>query len=158
AKGLLSHDMTEGYVGWNVPSGSPMQNVGSRKETHYSTDMTGHYDTVTQIRPITNDAPTIQIFPLEDITELGRTVVHSIDLAQAPHYRYRLDYLLPAAQSSERKSATPIGPAPGPSASADDRKASLAAFNAAASNYRVHNGSPGNEKVIGRNNIGEITF
>jgi hypothetical protein len=158
AKALIAQDMTEGYVGWNVRSGSQPLKVGSSKVTNYSSDMVGHFDSVDPIRPITHDAPTIQIFPLEQVGIISRRHVNEIDLTVAPDYRYRLDYLLPSSQSFENKQATPIPPMPPSSATAAQRKAALDVFNNATAHYREHNGKPGKEKLIGRNNVCEITF
>lgn len=46
----------------------------------------------------------------------------------------------------------------GSSATPDQRKAALVTFNAATGHYREHNNSPYTQKLIGRNNISEITF
>lgn len=96
----------------------------------------------------THDKPTIKIFP-SDVP---------IALTQAPHYRYRLDYLLPEAQSTQPQQPNPVPPLPGTSASAADRQAALATFNAATGNYQAHNHNHGKEKLIGRNNVSELTF
>jgi hypothetical protein len=158
ANGIVARDMVEGYVGWNVPPGSVSYHVGFSKVTYFSSDMTGKFTSVEQIRPITNDAPTIQIFPLVQIGITNRRVVNEIDLTVAPDYRYRLDYLLPSSYSYDVKFAPPIPPVPGPGATVADRKAALDVFNSATGHYREHNASAGAEKVIGRNNISELTF
>jgi hypothetical protein len=151
---LIKHDMTEGYVGWNVPQGAEPYGVGSRKITYGAAVGSG---TVSEnIRVITRLDPTIQIYPPLTV----KTVVTTeIDLTRVPDYRYRLDYLFPSAQSMENWfPADPLPPMPGPGATPDQRKAALQTFNAATADYRSHNNRPGNEKIIGRNNIGEITF
>jgi hypothetical protein len=156
---LIHEDMVEGYVGWNVQPGSPPYNVGSSKGTYHSPMVTQSF--VTKIRPITTVDPTIQIYPLVkfDFDRFGLTSVveDEIDLTVVPDYRYRLDYLVPSAQSVSNKTADPIPPMPG-GATADQRKAAMQIFNAATDHYREHNKSAGNQKLIGRNNIGEITF
>lgn len=149
---IVAKDMTEGYVGWNVPPGSKPYDVGSKKVTYFSLNAGS---LPVPIRPITHDAPTIQIFPLPSDSS---SVVDEIDLRIVPDYRYRLDYLLPSKQAWENKGAPPIGPMPSSGDTADRRKAALAVFNAATSHYREHNGSAGKEKLIGRNNISEVTF
>jgi hypothetical protein len=148
---LVAKDMTEGYVGWNVPPSSKPYDVGSKKVTYFSLNAGPLH---VPIRPITHDAPTIQIFPLPS----DSSSVVEIDLPIVPDYHYRLDYLLPSKQAWENKVATPIGPMPSSGDTADRRKAALDVFNAATSHYREHNGSAGKEKLIGRNNISEVTF
>jgi hypothetical protein len=156
---MIREDMSEGYVGWNVQLGSPPYNVGSSKSTYHSPTVTQSF--VNKIRPITTADPTIQIYPLLKFTfdsvGLVSLVQDEIDLTVVPDYRYRLDYLVPSAQSVSNKTADPIPPMPG-GATADERKAAMQTFNVATDHYREHNKSAGNQKLIGRNNIGEITF
>jgi len=143
---LINKDMSEGYVGWNVAPGAAAYKVGSQRIS------TLFYQPFSKdIRDITNGAPTIQIFPMSAQTS-------AINLTRAPDYRYRFDYLVPSAQSIDFGVAVQIGPAPGPGATADQRAAALKAFNAATANYRAHNTNAGPQKIIGRNNIGEITL
>jgi hypothetical protein len=103
-----------------------------------------------KIRKITNSDPTIQIFPVYG--------GDAIDLDLKPDYRYRLDYMLPEAQSFQIKTAPPIPPLLGSGATPDQRKAAMETFNAATGHYREHNRNPYKEQVIGRNNICEVTF
>jgi hypothetical protein len=146
---LIHKDMSEGYVGWNVAPGAAPYKVGSR-EVSTPAAKSGAIHSV-NIRDITNDAPTIQIYPMDK-------AVLAINLTRKPDYRYRFDYLEPSAQSMDFRVAVPIGPAPGPGATPDHRAAALQAFNAATANYRAHNQNAGPQKIIGRNNIGEITL
>lgn len=91
---LMFTDMIEGYAGWNLTSGQQISPAG-----------------VLQIDPsiqaplsdATHDKPTIKIFPS----------VVAIALTQAPHYRYRLDYLLPEAQFTQPQQPNPVPPLPG---------------------------------------------
>jgi hypothetical protein len=142
---LIFKDMSEGYVGWNVAPGAAPYKVGSQ---NFSTPISRYSK---DIRDITNDAPTIQIYPMSARTD-------AINLTRKPDYRYRFDYLEPSAQSIDFRVAVPIGPAPGPGATPSQRAAALQTFNAATANYRAHNQNAGTQKVIGRNNIGEITL
>jgi hypothetical protein len=153
AKGLIRKDMTEGYVGWNVLPNSTPYKVGSAKET-WQVGLSSYSVTI-DIRDITSDGPTIQVYPLD---QSFPRKVDEIDLTRIPDYRYRLDYILPSAQSSEFKFAERIPPMPGPGATPAQRQEAMKTFNEATANYRTHNNTPGREKVIGRNNIGELTF
>ncbi len=136
---LIFMDMTEGYVGWNLAPGQQIFPAGWLQ-----------VDSSVQapLPTATHDEPTVKIFP-SDVP---------IIIPRAPHYRYRLDYLLPEAQAIQPKQPNPVPPLPAASASAADRQAALATFNAATGNYRAHNQKPGRERLIGRNNISELTF
>ncbi len=157
-------DMTEGYVGWNVPRGIPPFTVGSAEYTSESKAQVGvdivvdTTDFKVSIRPISNDAPTIQIFPLYS---WGGLTQNSIDLVIPPHYRYRLDYLVPSSQARDPSVLPNVTLPPLPAAGGtnpEDRKKAIEVFKEATGYYREHNKKAGAEKLIGRNNIGEITF
>jgi hypothetical protein len=156
ARGLINKDMTEGYVGWNV-QGSALNGVGFREVTVTSSSRVGFVHGVDRIRAITKDAPTIQVYPLDTI-HIKHVKVDAINLTQRPDYRYRLDYLVPSAQSSAPVPASPIPPMPGPGATPEKRKAAMQTINAAADSYRAHNSGAGTQNIIGRNNISEITL
>jgi hypothetical protein len=136
---LIFTDMTEGYVGWNLATGQHISPAG-----FFQIDAS----IMAPLSAVTHGEPTIKIFP-SDVPVI---------LTQAPHYRYRLDYLLPEAQSTQPKQPNPIPPLLGTGTSDAQRKAALATFNAATGNYRAHNQNPGREELIGRNNISELTF
>ena len=140
---VINQDMTEGYVGWNVPQNSSGFDVGTFNLFDTDGDQA--------IRPITHDDPTIQIYPF------GGPIAGAINLKRAPDFRYRLDYLLPSAQAGVKLNPPSISP-PGPGATTAQRNAALQASNAATSHYRDHTKLPGKEKIIGCNNLGEITF
>jgi hypothetical protein len=136
---LMFLDMTEGYAGWNL---APGQQIFPSGWLQIDSSIQAPLSTAT------HDEPTVKIFP-SDVP---------IVMPQAPHYRYRLDYLLPEAQATQPRQPHPVPPLPAGNASAADRQAALATFNAATGNYRAHNQKPGKEKLIGRNNISELTF
>jgi hypothetical protein len=135
---LMFLDMTEGYAGWNLAPGQQVYPAGWLQiDSSVQAPLAG----------ATHDEPTVKIFP-SDVP---------IAMPQAPHYRYRLDYLLPEGQSTQPQAPNPVPPLPA-NPSAADRQAALATFNAATGNYRAHNQKPGHAKLIGRNNISELTF
>jgi hypothetical protein len=157
---LIHQDMKEGYVGWNVRPNSPPYHVGRYKTLNIIQDKFGHpihqVESVLNIRPITNADPTIQISP-SMMTLALNIFLTGVDLTVPPDYQYTLEYLLPSSRAIEIETAPPIGPVPS-GADEAQRKAALDTYGRAALNYRRHNGSAGDQQVIGRNNIGEVTF
>jgi hypothetical protein len=140
---IINKDMTEGYVGWNVP-----QNIAYSVGSYRITPPPFGAPRDIKIRPITSTDPTIQVYPDD----------RPINLTTPPDYGYRFDYLVPSSQSLDNKAAAPIPPMPGPGSTPAARQAALQTFNAATGHYREHNLSAGNQKIIGRNNISELTF
>jgi hypothetical protein len=156
---LVFEDMTEGYAGWNVPASTTLR-AGSRHYVAAGQKLDpGQVSPYTQaIRSITHDDPTIKIWPLEDrLQYMG--LFEKLILNPAPHYHYRLDYLLPSDQGPENKfDDDQIPPLPGLVLTPEQRKAAMETFNRATAHYREHNKRPGRQKLIGRNNISELTF
>ena len=147
---LIPPHVPEGYVGWNV---STKTNVG---------------DVVQNITRIGPDAP--QSFSVKYALELnqpttverefmvftpGGTTLGSLSLKVAPHYRYRLDYLLPT-YSQVQVNPPPI-PAPPPGSTIPQRKQAAQPFRAATAQYRVYNWSS-QPPIVGVNNFSEVTF
>jgi hypothetical protein len=138
---FLFQDMTEGYAGWNLASGQQIIPAGFIQAPP-------PLSARVQLPSATHDKPTVKIFPSGV----------PITLTQKPDYWYRLDYVNPEAQSTQPAQPSPVPPLPAGNVSAADRQAALATFNAATGNYRAHNQKPGAAKLIGRNNISELTF
>ena len=127
----------EGYVGWNVQPGTDLSGYGRESISHVrGTDSV----------KLQSKGPTIPLWH-------ERQINYMVALTTPPHYRYRLDYLTPIGQDTENLPAAPkIQPAPPGS------KAAAEAYKIANSHYRLHNRTPGSEKIIGVNNFGEIVF
>lgn len=131
----------EGYVGWNVLPGTNLSSYG--KEAFH------HQRGVDSVK-IQSKGPTVALW---HESQTG----YSVTLTTRPHYRYRLDYLTPIGQDIENLPAAPmISPQSG--ATPDARKIAAEAYKVANSHYRLHNRTPGKEKIIGVNNFGEIVF
>ncbi|WP_293902392.1 hypothetical protein [Phenylobacterium sp.] len=156
AGAFVKDDMSEGYVGWNVPPSAAPYSVGTR--TLVAESVFQNFTGTDNIRKITTGDPTLQIFPTDNIKFPGGSIEAFLDLTRAPDYRYRLDYMLPNASSSQPTNPTPIPAPPASGATPDQRKAAMAAFNTATGDYRLHNQTAGHANLIGRNNISEVTF
>lgn len=131
---MIRHAMTEGYVGWNFPPNSS-NIVGFQLNDE-------------------EDPETIRLTALTTVDVTPRYT--AVNLNMAPHYRYRLDYLLPTAQAIQIPPPS-IPPLPTVSSTPDQRKQAARAYDAALSHYRLYNAaSP--PKVVGVNNFGEMRF
>jgi hypothetical protein len=129
----------EGYVGWNVPAGTRLNDVGSK------TFQEGGAPT-----NIRFEGPTLALWEESKLR-------YSFTLRRAPDYRYRLDYLTPISQDLENTPPPKI-PLLLPGATPTERKQAAQAYKAAHSHYLLDNRTPGKEKIIGVNNFSEITF
>jgi len=137
---MIRHTLTEGYLGWNFARGSK-QNVGT----------TGRVDETK--RTLFIDKQTIDVTPVERLADPSGHDSPYVYLTQAPHYRYRFDYLLPTTQFVQTP-APSIPPLP-PGSSLEQRKNAARAFDTASRRYRYNNlNNP--PKVVGVNNFGEI--
>jgi hypothetical protein len=140
AKWKIPAHQPEGYLGWNVPAGSGKV-VGRMIAAAGGT--VGWAD-------LKLDDPTISLV-------IG-VAPFIVELSQAPDYRYRLDYLVASKQGTLPKTPPTIPPLPAGATDAQ-RKNAAKAFHAATGNYRdYNNGAASTREVVGRNNIGEITF
>jgi hypothetical protein len=143
ARLLIPKRTPEGYVGWNTPAGS------QRAVGQIGHELGGAW---VPLLTLTLDQPTLAVSP--DGLFLGV----AIDGGTPPDYSYRLDYLLPTKDGIPPAQPTPIPPLPA-GATPEERRQAAAAFNLATGQYRRYNVDSGTvSKVIGVNNIGEITF
>jgi hypothetical protein len=134
---MIRHTLTEGYVGWNFPKGA--------KEKVCTFELGGIQ------MPLYVDKKTVDVSQAESLS--GQPDSRTIDLTQAPHYRYRFDYLLPTNQFVEIP-APSISPLPSDS-SIEQRKNAARAFDSATKTYRYYN-MKNPPKVVGVNNFAEI--
>jgi hypothetical protein len=133
---MIRHTLTEGYVGWNFPKGS--------KKTVYK------FSLGAVPRFVEKDKGTVDVSQAEPLADYDS---RTVELIEAPHYRYRVDYLLPTTQFVQAP-APSIPPLP-PGSSLEQRKNAARAFDTANKRYRYNNlNSP--PKVVGVNNFGEI--
>jgi hypothetical protein len=143
ARLLIPSHKREGYAGWSTLAGSERA-VGQRGR-----EVAGAW---VPLVTLTLDQPTVQVSP--DGFFLGV----AIDPTEAPDYSYTLDYLLPTRDTIPTEQPAPI-PVLGSGATPQDRMKAAAAFHTATRQYRKYNaGSKQVTKVIGVNNLGEITF
>jgi hypothetical protein len=150
-RALIKKDMSEGYVGWNVAPNASFR--GGTVEQWRSGRFPGYVSH--PIREITNTDPTLQIYPRPSDYDVPARIL----LDRKPDYRYRLDYLRPESQFTQpNPTVTPIGPMPASGATSEERAQAMTAFNNATGHYREHNRNPGNNSLIGRNNLCEVTF
>jgi PhoD-like phosphatase len=141
---MIRHTLTEGYVGWNFPKGAN-EVVG--------TFALGSGMVSGIILPISIDKGTVDVSKAEPLTSQTPSDSRMIDLTQKPHYRYRLDYLLPTMQVVE--TIAPSIPPLSKNSSLDERKNAARAFHRAIRSYQRYNRKkPPN--VVGVNNFGEI--
>jgi hypothetical protein len=136
--GFIPLHKPEGYVGWNVPAGTRLNDVGSEA---FQGALPAN---------ISFEGPTLALW------SEGKTP-YSVTLRRAPDYRYRLDYLTPISQNLENTPPPKI-PLLLPGATPTERKQAAQAYKAAHSHYLLDNRTPGKEKIIGVNNFSEITF
>ena len=88
---IVFEDMTEAYAGWNVASGQQGSPAGF---------LLFNSSIRAPLSAATHDQPTMKIFPYP--------APITIHLARAPDYRYRLDYLLPEAESTQPQQPNPV--------------------------------------------------
>ena len=135
---MIRHTLTEGYVGWNFAGGS-RQGIGISSFGSF-------------VMPLLIDKGTLDVTPTDPL--INRPDSSKIDLMVAPHYRYRLDYLLPTTQFVLRPAPT-IQPLPPVGSSLEQRKNAARAYDTAIQHYRYYN-LKNPPKVVGVNNLGEI--
>ena len=138
---LIPKTTPQGYAGWNEPVGSE-KIVGQR-----GLAVAGSF---VPLFTIALDQPTLPTTP--DGWFLG----NAVDPQTPPDYSYRLDYLTPP-DVSVPVDTTPIPPLPAGS-TPDQRKMAAEALRLAATKYRMYNAGGKINKVIGTNNLCEITF
>lgn len=129
----------EGYVGWNVAPGTKLD-IGTATLSEGAV--------VSGPAKIAFEAPTHALW----VEGSGN---YTVKLSRVPDYRYRLDYLVPLRQ--HRQTSPPIPKLP-TGATQEERKEAARSYNAAHARYRTNSRAAGNEKIIGVNNFGEITF
>ncbi|MET0625969.1 MAG: hypothetical protein ABW250_23745 [Pyrinomonadaceae bacterium] len=139
---FIPNHRPEGYVGWNVPPGTDLSGYG-RESFH-------HQRGVDSMK-LQSKGPTV---PLWSESQMG----YGINITTRPHYRYRLDYLTPIGQDVENLPAAPQIPGQLPGSTPAQRKQAAEVYKVANSHYRLHNRTPGKEKIVGVNNFGEVTF
>jgi hypothetical protein len=138
---MIPKTTPQGYAGWNTTLDSGLA-VGQR----------GHAfgDTWVPLFTVALDQPTLPTAPD------GFFFATAIDPRTPPDYSYRLDYLVPP-ETSVPADTTPIPP-PAPGDTELARKQAAESLRLAATRYRSHNAGLANNKVIGTNNICEISF
>lgn len=148
--GYIPPHQPEGYAGWNVPPNSKLVVGEETWNTPKVVFGVTYYEPVKIPCELTQPTKAIQIHdaPIPPIN------TRTIRFTRTPDYVYRLDYLVP------EKLGTP-GPLPslpplGPSASNQDRKLSAQTFRTGNTHYRMQTDK--DPKIIGVNNVGEITF
>jgi hypothetical protein len=146
---LVRRTLTEGYVGWNFPTGS--QKIVGTVEHDTSPEFPGE---TPQRGYLFLDKGTVDVTPTAAQDLSGLYHPYAVELTETPHYRYRFDYLLPT-QTGWQAPVDPIAPLPG--ASLEQRKEAARVFKAQMEYLRVYNlNKP--PKVVGVNNFGEIRF
>ena len=135
---MIRHTLTEGYVGWNFAKG----------DYHTVAKVETSYGNVVDLRI---DRGTIDVTPTDPLHD--RPVSSKVDLLQAPHYRYRFDYILPTAPLVQIPTQT-IPPLPA-GTSLDERKKAAGAYSNAIQKYKDYT-VKNPPKVVGVNNFGEI--
>jgi hypothetical protein len=145
---LVRTTTTQGYVGWNTSLGSEKA-VGQRGFVLGGTWVPLY--TVTLDQPTLQTAPDARL-PWTDVKLLGT----AIDPQTPPDYSYRLDYLVPP-EVTVPADTDPIPPLP-TGATPDQRKQAAESLRLAATKYRMYNAGGEVNKVIGTNNLCEISF
>jgi hypothetical protein len=133
----IRHELAEGYVGWNFPAGT--------RNTVGTTPMGP------SISAITIDKETVDVTRGEPLKD--RPNSNMIDLTVKPHYRYRLDYLLPDEQVFQLP-VSPIGDMP-PGSTPDQRKAAARTYSDVVKSYQKYN-KDHPPVVVGLNSLSEI--
>jgi hypothetical protein len=148
---LIKPHAPEGFVGWNLSSKTK---VGDREQTIIIATPNGVSKATVNLALELSRPTTLEI-ESKYFGLMGDSVLQALRLQVAPHYRYRLDYLLPANQQVQ-VTPQPVPPLPAGATPAQRRQAAEA-FRAATSTYRMYN-IQAQPKVVGVNNFGEITF
>lgn len=148
--GYIPPHQPEGYAGWNVSPGSGL--IVGEETWNVPKVALGvlYYEPVAIPCKLGQPTVALQIHDYPNPPINTRT----IRFTRTPDYVYRLDYLVP------EKLGTP-GPPPslpplGPSPSNQDRKRSAQTFRTGNTHYRMQTDK--DPKIIGANNVGEITF
>jgi len=138
---LIPDHVPEGYLGWNLPSGTKKV-VGQ---------IVAHAGTTVGTSDIKLKGPgTVALTP--KAPGLFTSITTPVD------YTYRLDYLLAVVQGVLPPTPPPLPPMP-TGTGAEDRKRAAAIYNAATGSYRTFNASNKTRReIVGVNNLAEITF
>jgi len=138
----------QGYVGWS-------NSLGSEKAVGQHGLVVG--DTFVPLYTARLDQPTLQTSDVELFATFGGlSFGTAIDPQTPPDYSYRLDYLVPP-EVTVPADTDPIPPLP-PGATPDQRKMAAESLRLAATKYRMYMAGGEVNKVIGTNNLGEISF
>ena len=138
----------QGYVGWS-------NSLGSERAVGQHGLVVG--DTFVPLSTAKLDQPTLQTTDVELFgTWEGLLFGTAIDPQTPPDYSYRLDYLVPP-EVTVPADTDPIPPLP-PGATPEQRKQAAKSLRLAAARYRMYNAGGGMNKVIGANNLCEISL
>jgi hypothetical protein len=134
---VVRHARTEGYVGWSFPAGDFRQVASWGKDGKFSIKASARPLDLTLTEPIT-----------------GTPDPRTISVNVKPHYRLRLDYLLPALQVGAPPVPLPIALPPFGNSEAE-RKEAAKAYDKLLERAQIANRylSP---TVVGLNNFAEI--
>jgi hypothetical protein len=151
--GLIRRHEPQGYLGWNLSSKTQ---VGIIKVKQFKMGHDSPQVLEVDVPLEVSGSRTIEVRPMI-IDPLGAsTTFFDLKLTVAPHYRYRLDYLVPTGTQIQLNA--PPMPAMPAGATPAQRKQAAEAFHAAVAKYRIYNHAAHQPKVVGVNNFGEITF
>lgn len=148
---LIKPHQPEGFVGWNLSSKTK---VGDREVTTIIATPNGISKATVNLA-LELSRPTTLELESKYFGLMGDSILQALRLQVAPHYRYRLDYLLPTQQQVQMP-RPPIPPMPAGTTPAD-RKQAAQVYNAATAAYRMYN-VHAQPKVVGVNNFSELTF
>jgi hypothetical protein len=138
----------QGYVGWS-------NSLGSERDVGQHGLVVGN--TFVPLSTARLDQPTLQTSDVELFGTWGGLLLGTaIDPQTPPDYSYRLDYLVPP-EVTVPVDPDPIPPLP-PGATPDQRKEAAKSLRLAAARYRMYNTGLGMNKVIGANNLCEISL
>jgi hypothetical protein len=138
----------QGYVGWS-------NSLGSERAVGQHGLVVG--DTFVPLFTARLDQPTLQTSDVELFATFeGLLFGTAIDPQTPPDYSYRLDYLVPP-EVTVPADTDPIPPLP-PGATPDQRTMAAESLRLAATTYRMYNAGGAVNKVIGTNNLCEISF
>jgi hypothetical protein len=138
----------QGYVGWS-------NSLGSERAVGQHGLVVG--DTFVPLSTARLDQPTLQTSDVELFGTWGGLLFGTaIDPQTPPDYSYRLDYLVPP-EVTVPADTDPIPPLP-IGATPDERKHAAESLRLAATRYRMYNADLGMNKVIGTNNLCEISL
>ncbi len=134
---MIRHVRTEGYVGWSFPAGTSQQVA--------SWGPNGIFQVFAGLK-------TVDVTREEHVA--GTPDATTLVVTTSPHYRIRLDYLLPAAQSWQGIPPSPI-PQPLPGTDPLGVQAAARAYDEIAKRSQIMNGQNA-PTVVGLNNLSEI--